>query len=98
MDRMDCTCDISGCRVECECTCEMCQDNFVENWGKIVKRFGLCYDCGVPLELNPKNLLEHQHVHFFDPCEKCEVKFQVCMAMAKLCEVCHSYVDACKCD
>ena len=89
--------DISGCAGGCECICDTCHQAFTENWDLTVKRFSLCPKCGVPLVLTTESLLEHQYMHFFDPCDDCEERFLISMAVARLCEVCHSHMDACKC-
>lgn len=90
--------DISGCDMECDCACTICLNSYIEKWDKMVVELNLCSACGVPNALTPDTLIQHQHVHFFDPCDDCIERFQICMAIAQLCEVCHSHIDACKCD
>jgi hypothetical protein len=104
MNRMD-ECmhnDVSGCGINCECYCENCQAHYEDNWSKRVINEHLCPGCGVPLTLTPETLVKTQHIHFFDPCTVCSPAFKACMAMANLCETCHSYVEGecvnCKCE
>jgi hypothetical protein len=90
--------DLSGCGMSCNCACQTCLIFYVEAWDKMVAELNLCHSCGVPKDLTPESLIAHQHVHFFDPCEACAKAFHVCVAMANLCETCHSHIDSCKCD
>ena len=95
--------DVSGCDITCACWCSDCQEQFEINWARRAEEKGLCISCGVPTFLTPETLLAEQHTHFFQPCPRCEAAFSACIAMAKLCERCHSYrgdepCKKCTCD
>jgi hypothetical protein len=85
--------DISGCDATCACTCAECQVRFEIEWAKRAIAENLCSLCGVPRDLTPETLLRGRHTHFFQPGPDCVEPFDACMKLAKLCQVCYTYVD-----